>query len=88
MDAIFFFGRMHVLVLHIPVGVILLAVIADWISSRPRFSGAAQVATLLWGVAAVTGVMSVATGLMHASEGPPRALSTQTTVLPTVARIA
>ena len=60
---------MHVLVLHIPVGVVLLAVIADFISSRPRFAAAAQASTLLWGVAAVTGVMSVATGLMHAAEG-------------------
>lgn len=69
MDFVFFLGRMHVLVLHIPIGVILLAVTADWISSRPRFAGAAHVATLLWGVAAVTGILSVATGLMHAAEG-------------------
>ena len=50
MDFVYFLGRMHVLVLHIPVGVILLAVIADWISTRPRFAGAAHVATLLWGI--------------------------------------
>ena len=60
---------MHILVLHIPVGVILLAVIADWVSARSRFAGARQVATLLWGVGAVTAVLSVVSGLMHAAEG-------------------
>lgn len=69
MDFVYFLGRMHVLVLHIPIGVILLAIIADWTGGRPRLAGASSIATLLWGVAAVTAVLSVATGLMHASEG-------------------
>lgn len=69
MDFVFFLGRMHILVLHIPIGVILLAVIADWVSDRSRFGGARRVRTLLWGVAAVTAVLAVASGLMHAAEG-------------------
>ena len=69
MDFLLFLGRTHVLVLHVPIGVILLAVMADFLSVRPRFAAAAQAATLLWGVAAITGILSVATGLMHAGEG-------------------
>ena len=69
MDFVYFVGRMHVLVLHLPIGVILLALITDWIGSESRFAGAKSIGTLLWGVAAVTAVLSVATGLMHGSEG-------------------
>jgi uncharacterized membrane protein len=68
-DFIFFLGRMHILVLHIPIGVILLAVIGDWLSGRPRFAGVRQILPLLWGIGAVTAVLSVVSGLMHAQEG-------------------
>jgi len=42
---------------------------ADWLSMRPRFANLLQVSTLLWGVAAVTAIGSVATGMMHGAEG-------------------
>ena len=34
-DFIFFLGRFHVLVLHLPIGIILAAVALDWIARSP-----------------------------------------------------
>lgn len=69
MDFVFFLGRMHVLFLHIPIGVILAALVAELLVRRPKYAGLERVLALLWAVAAISAVLSVATGLMHVGEG-------------------
>jgi len=68
-DFIFFLGRFHVLVLHLPIGIILAAVALDWIARSPRFRGLAAVSPFLWGLAAVSAVATAALGYMHLAEG-------------------
>ncbi len=69
MDFIYFLGRLHVLALHLPIGIIYVAVLLEFLARRPRFAGLASAATFLWGAAAVTAIITVVLGLMHASEG-------------------
>ena len=69
MDFIYFLGRFHVLALHLPIGIIYAVVLLEFLARKPRFAGLAAAANYLWGAAAVTAVITVAMGLMHASEG-------------------
>jgi uncharacterized membrane protein len=69
MDFIYFLGRLHVLALHLPIGIIYVAVLLEFLARRPRFAGLASAATFLWGAAAFTAIITVVLGLMHASEG-------------------
>lgn len=69
MDWVYFFGRFHVLVLHLPIGIIL-AVIALEVASRRRMLQRPESAgSFLWAAAAVTSIVTVALGYMHYFEG-------------------
>jgi uncharacterized membrane protein len=68
-DFFYFLGRFHVLVLHLPIGIILAAVALDWIARGQRFRGLAAVSPFLWGLAAVSAVTTAALGYMHLAEG-------------------
>lgn len=65
----FFLGRFHVLVLHLPIGMVIAAVALDWIARRPRHAALAAAAPLLWGAAAVSAVVTALLGLLHFGEG-------------------
>ena len=72
-DLIYFFGRFHVLILHLPVGVLLLAVGMEALARWPRFfvnerSVLEPAMPLIWGFGALTSVATVVLGSMHASE--------------------
>lgn len=69
MDFVFFLGRLHVLFLHIPIGVILVATILEWLVRRPSYAALERSLTLVWAIAAVSAILAVATGLMHVGEG-------------------
>lgn len=71
---IYFLGRFHVLVLHLPVGVLMLAVGLEFLARRPRYVAADVHASIdaalpmIWGFGALTAVVTVAAGYMHATE--------------------
>lgn len=72
-DLIYFLGRFHVLVLHLPVGILLLAVGMEVLARWPRFfvddrSLLEPAMPLIWGCGALTAVATVVLGSMHASE--------------------
>ena len=46
----FFLGRFHVLALHLPIGIVIAAVVLDWLARRPRYAALANAAPLLWGL--------------------------------------
>jgi uncharacterized membrane protein len=64
-----FLGRFHVVVLHLPVGILCVAVLVDFLSRRPKFAALGSASTLLWGATALTAIATVALGLAHFSEG-------------------
>lgn len=69
MDFLLFLGRFHVLVLHLPIGIVLLAIVSEFAARYPRWSNASAAASLLWLLGSVMAVLTVVLGLMHAGEG-------------------
>ena len=68
-DFLYFLGRFHVLALHLPIGIILVAVVLDWVARRERYRALAAVAPFLWGAAALSAVVTVVLGYLHFAEG-------------------
>jgi uncharacterized membrane protein len=68
-DFIYFLGRFHVLVLHLPIGIILAAVTLDWVARKDAYRQLAAVSPFLWGLAAASAVVTAVLGYMHFSEG-------------------
>jgi len=68
-DFVFFLGRFHVLALHLPIGIVIAAVVLDWISRRPRHAALAQASPFLWGAAAISAVLTAVLGYLHFAEG-------------------
>src|SRR5262245_47016627 len=64
-----YLGRFHVLLLHLPIGILLLAVVLEILSRRERFSGLRASLDLVWGLGALTAIGTVVLGYLHASEG-------------------
>jgi uncharacterized membrane protein len=68
-DFVFFLGRFHVLALHLPIGIVIAAVVLDWLARRPRYAALAQASAFLWAGAAITAVLTAVLGYMHYAEG-------------------
>ena len=68
-DFLFFLGRFHVLALHLPIGIIIVAVALDFVARWERYKALAQAAPFLWGAAALSAVLTVALGYLHFAEG-------------------
>lgn len=66
---IYFLGRFHVVVLHLPIGILCLAVLVDFLARWPRHQALAAAGPLLWGATALTAIATVALGLAHFAEG-------------------
>jgi uncharacterized membrane protein len=68
-DFAYFLGRFHVLALHLPIGMLIAAVAADWATRGERRPALARVAPFLWAATAVCAVVTAALGYLHLSEG-------------------
>ena len=69
MDFIYFLGRFHVLVLHIPIGIIAAVLIMEWLVRKEKFRHLESAAGFLWMAGAVTAIVTVVLGYMHFAEG-------------------
>jgi uncharacterized membrane protein/mono/diheme cytochrome c family protein len=68
-DFLFFVGRFHVLVLHLPIGIVIVAVVLDWLARGGRAPALARVSPFLWGAAAISAVATGVLGYLHFAEG-------------------
>jgi uncharacterized membrane protein len=68
MELVYFLGRFHVLALHIPIGLVLLALLMEVLSRRPRFAHLAPALDFVWLAAAISALGAVVLGYMHATE--------------------
>jgi len=68
-DFLFFLGRFHVLVLHLPIGMVILTAIVHWLSRDIRNTSLQQVLPLLWGCTAFSALVTVILGMLHFGEG-------------------
>jgi uncharacterized membrane protein len=69
MSFVYFLGRLHVVMLHLPIGIVLVTLLVEWLSKRERFRSFEAVTPVLWIAGAVTAVVTAALGLLHAQEG-------------------
>ena len=69
MDFIYFLGRFHVVVLHIPLGIIVALVGLEWASRKEKYRQLDAASPYLWGAAAVSALVTVLFGYMHYAEG-------------------
>ncbi len=69
MDILFFLGRFHVLLLHLPIGIILAVVVLEFIARRTSYPELQVAGPFLWAMAAVTAGGTVAMGYLHYFEG-------------------
>jgi uncharacterized membrane protein/mono/diheme cytochrome c family protein len=68
-DTLYFLGRFHVLLLHLPIGILLLAVVLEVASRRERFRHLAAAVDSVWVLGAATAIATAVLGYLHASEG-------------------
>ena len=61
-DYALFLGSFHPVLVHLPIGVLLGAFTVQLLSFLPRFGGLQRATTLLYGLAALGGVLAVGTG--------------------------
>jgi uncharacterized membrane protein len=69
MDFIYFLGRFHVLVLHIPIGIVVAILVLEWLAKREKYRYLEAASPFLWGVASISALLTVALGYMHWAEG-------------------
>jgi uncharacterized membrane protein len=69
MDLIYFFGRFHVLVLHIPLGIIVALLVLELLARKEKYRYLEAASPFLWVAAAVSAILTVALGYMHFAEG-------------------
>lgn len=69
MNLIYFLGRFHVLMLHIPIGIIVAILVLEIMARRERFRYLEAASPFLWVAGAVSAILTVILGYMHFAEG-------------------
>ena len=69
MDFIYFLGRFHVLVLHLPIGMIVALFVLEYLSRKERWRYLEAASPYLWGATAISALVTVLLGFMHFAEG-------------------
>jgi hypothetical protein len=68
MDFIYFLGRFHVLVLHLPIGILTLAIVFECLVRWRPFRFLTPAIPWVWLAGGISGVGTVMLGFMHATE--------------------
>jgi len=69
MDFVYFLGRFHVLVLHLPIGMIVALFVLEYLSRKERWRYLEAASPYLWGATAISALVTVLLGFMHFAEG-------------------
>jgi len=69
MDFVYFLGRFHVLVLHLPIGMIVALFVLEYLSRKERYRYLEAASPYLWGATAISALVTVLLGYMHFAEG-------------------
>jgi len=69
MDFVYFLGRFHVLVLHLPIGIIVALFALEWVARKEKYRYLEAASPFLWGALALSSVATVVLGYMHFTEG-------------------
>jgi uncharacterized membrane protein len=69
MDFLYFLGRFHVLVLHLPIGIIVAVFVLEWLARKEKYKYLAAASPFLWGALALSALVTVTLGYLHFEEG-------------------
>lgn len=69
MHPIYFLGRFHVLILHLPIAFVLAVAGLEWLTRAHRRPELAPSLRILWAATAISALLTVILGYMHFSEG-------------------
>jgi hypothetical protein len=69
MDFLYFLGRFHVLVLHLPIGIMCALFVLEWLARKEKYRYLEAASPFLWGAMALTALVTVTLGYLHFSEG-------------------
>src|SRR6516164_1195510 len=68
MQFVWFLGRFHVLFVHLPLGILTLAVVLEILSRFRLFKSLESAVAPAWIAGAISALVTVALGFMHATE--------------------
>jgi len=68
-DILTFFGRFHPLVVHLPIGFLLMAVLVQFSTKWPKFSPLQTYVTYIWGLGALSALLAVVFGYFLSLSG-------------------
>ena len=68
-DILMFFGRIHPLVVHLPIGFLLLAALVEWVSKKPKFQPLENYTHYLWALGAISTFVAVLFGYFLSLSG-------------------
>jgi uncharacterized membrane protein len=69
MDFLYFLGRFHVLMVHIPIGIVVALLVLEWLARRDKYRHLQAASPFLWAAGAVSAILTVVLGYMHFAEG-------------------
>jgi uncharacterized membrane protein len=69
MDLNYFLGRFHVVLVHLPIGLLLLAVVMQFLSRKERFKNLGTAISISLFLGTVSAVLAAACGWLLANEG-------------------
>src|SRR5678815_4771234 len=64
-----FFGHFHVVLVHLPIGILLLACVFQWLERRPKFSSLRTATTIALLIGMVCAIFSALTGYLLSFSG-------------------
>lgn len=69
MHFVYFLGRFHVLAVHLPITLILVVAVLEWLTRQGRRADLRRALGLAWAATAITAIGTVILGYMHFAEG-------------------
>jgi len=64
-----FFGHFHVILVHLPIGILLLACLFQWLETRPKFASLHTATTIALMIGMICAILSALTGYLLSFSG-------------------
>ncbi|HEX2534662.1 MAG TPA: c-type cytochrome domain-containing protein [Chitinophagaceae bacterium] len=62
-------GRFHPLIVHLPIGILLLALLLQWLSRKEQYALAPGALKVIWGLGILSALLACITGFLLSGEG-------------------
>ena len=64
-----FIGRFHPLFVHLPIGILLLALLLQWLSQKEKYTISHSVLVIIWSIGIISAIVSCITGYLLSLKG-------------------